>query len=67
MKWYAELIIETDGVGYHGYCPFLPGLHVGGDTKNGTLKSLGDSISAYMDSVMKHTPDGLKWQKEEYE
>lgn len=62
MKYYVELIIESDGEdAFHGYCLFLKGLHTGGSTPNETLRNLGDAISAYMESIMTHEPYKLDW------
>lgn len=52
--WKISLLIEADEDGFHGFCPFLKGIHTQGETKEETLQHLGDAISAYMISVIRH-------------
>ena len=62
MKWAIKLIIEPDEDEFHGFCPFLKGLHVGGVTKEETLMYLGEALAVYMQSVIKHD-DLLDFEK----
>ena len=62
MKWRISLVIEPDEDEFHGYCPFLKGLHVPGATKEEALMHLGDALSAYMESVVNHN-DFLDFDK----
>ena len=54
MIWRVVLYIEPDEDEFHGFCPFLKGLHAGGNTREETLQYLGDALSAYMQSIIKH-------------
>ncbi len=49
-----KIIIEKDGNGFHGYIPELKGLHTQGDTIEETLGNVGNGLSAYMQSMVKH-------------
>ena len=53
-KKYYRLIIESDEDEWHGYCPDLPGLHVGGKNPKDTLRNMGMALSAYMLSLSRH-------------
>jgi len=59
-----EIIVEKDGIEFHGYIPKLKGLHTCGDTIEETLKNVGDALSAYMHSMIKHK-EKLKTSKGE--
>lgn len=54
MQYKVELTIEKDGDGFHAFCPVLPGLHVGGDTKDEVLEYAKDAVIAYLQSMIKH-------------
>lgn len=62
MMWRISLLIEPDEDEFHGFCPFLKGLHVGGETKEETLMHIGDALSGYMRSIIKHG-DKLDFEK----
>ena len=55
-----ELIIEEEepdesgDFEYHGYCKNIKGIHVPGDTPEETLKNLGEALTAYSMSLIKH-------------
>ncbi len=49
-----EIIVEKDGNQFHGYIPKIKGLHTCGYTIEETLVNIGDSLSAYMESMIKH-------------
>lgn len=50
----VQVIIESDGPGFHAYCPALEGLHTYGETEKEALKNAKDAISAYLQSLIKH-------------
>lgn len=50
----VQVIIESDGPGFHAYCPALEGLHTCGETEGEALKNAKDAISAYLQSLIKH-------------
>jgi predicted RNase H-like HicB family nuclease len=47
-----SLVIEPDEVEFHGFCPFLKGLHTCGKTREETLMNLGDALNVYMQAVI---------------
>jgi len=53
-KYRQYIIIESDGDGFHAYCPPLKGLHTCGDTKLEALRNVQYAISAYLTSVRQH-------------
>jgi len=65
MVWKISLVIEPDEDNFHGFCPFLKGLHTGGKTKEETLMYLGEALSAYMRSIIKHDDLALGWDNAE--
>lgn len=48
------VFIEEDGNAYHAFCPVLPGLHVGGDTKQETVQNAEDAVHIYLQSMRDH-------------
>lgn len=66
MIWNISFVIESDESGFHAFCPFLKGLHAAGDTKEEALMHLGDALSAYMQSVIKHDDLTLGWDNAEW-
>jgi len=49
-----EIIVEKDNNNYYGHIPKLKGLHTCGDTIEEALKNVGNALSAYMQSMIKH-------------
>lgn len=49
-----KIIVTKDGDGFHGYIPGIKGLHTTGDTLEEALRNVGDALSAYMQSMIKH-------------
>jgi len=49
-----EIIVEKDGEGFYGRISKLKGLFVPGDTIEEALKNVGNALSAYMQSMIKH-------------
>lgn len=54
IRMVLDIVVETDGDGFHAYCPMLKGLHVDGDTEQEALMHAGDALSVYMRSMIKH-------------
>ena len=50
----VEVIVETDEIGFHAYCPGLKGLHTHGDTEQEALQNAKDAAIAYLHSSIKH-------------
>jgi predicted RNase H-like HicB family nuclease len=50
----VSVVIESDGEGFHGFCPALKGVHTSGETVDDTLKHLKDAVSAYIQSCLLH-------------
>lgn len=48
------LIIECDDESFHAFSPDLPGLHVSGEFEEDALRTFGDALSVYMESLIKH-------------
>ncbi len=48
------VFIEKDGDGFYAFCPALPGLHVGGDTKQEVIQNAKDAVHVYIRSMIKH-------------
>ena len=51
---FVTVCVEKDGDGFYAYAPALKGLHVGGDTREETLKNAEDAIRVYLDSMVAH-------------
>ncbi len=49
-----EVVVETDEIGFHAYCPALKGLHTCGNTKQEALNNAKDAAIAYLTSSIKH-------------
>ena len=57
MKTYTyRTIIEPDEKGYHGFVPFLKGLHTAGETIEETKKNLEEAIRCHIEGLRK---DGI--------
>ena len=63
MKSYTfRIIIELDGKkGFHGFVPFLRGVHACGKTVQETKKNLKEAITCHIQGLLK---DGEKIPKE---
>lgn len=49
-----EQYIQGELMGYHGYSPSMPGVHVAGETKEETYYNLLAAMATYPLSVVKH-------------
>jgi predicted RNase H-like HicB family nuclease len=50
----VEVVVESDDVGFHAYCPALKGLHVGGQTEEEALQNAADAAILYIKSLIRH-------------
>lgn len=50
----VELLVESDSVGFHAYCPALKGLHTCGDTEQEALQNAKDAAIAYLRTSIKY-------------
>jgi predicted RNase H-like HicB family nuclease len=48
------ICVESDGDGFHAYCPALPGVHVDGDSREEAIENAKIAISLYIKSHIKH-------------
>ena len=67
LEFRVSVAVESDGDGFHAYCPALKGLHVYGDTEKEALQNAGDAASAYLQSLIKHKdpiPVGVAMEKQ---
>lgn len=54
MNYTYRVIIDSDGKGFHGYVPALPGCHTWGKTIADTKKHLNEAIALYLESLVAH-------------
>ena len=54
VKIQVRVFVERDTVGYHAYCPALPGLHVDGDTIDEAFSVAEEAVRAHTLSLVKH-------------
>ena len=50
----VAVLVEPDGDEFHAFCPALPGLHVGGYTKQELLQNVEDAVYVYLRSMIDH-------------
>ena len=63
----VEVVVESDDVGFHAYCPALKGLHTCGDTEQEALQNAKDAALAYLRTSIKYgdpIPIGIVLHKE---
>ena len=48
------IIVESDGDGFHAYCPELKGIHVCGDTSEEALSVAKDAVEVYLKMSLAH-------------
>ena len=53
IKFKVPIIIEPDGDGYYAHSPALPGLLVGGDTKEEALQNARNGAIALLHSMIR--------------
>ena len=53
LKFKIPMIIEPDGEGFYAHSPALPGLLVGGDTKEEALQNARDGAIALLRSMVR--------------
>ena len=46
------VIFEKEEIGYHVYCPALPGCHSQGDTYEEALENIKEAIELYVESLI---------------
>ena len=54
IKFAVDIVVESDGDGFHAFCPALKGLHVGGHTSEEAINNAKDAADCYLASMIKH-------------
>ena len=54
MRIRVSVVVESDGEGFHAYCPAFQGLHVDGATEEEAIQRTCKALEWYLDSLERH-------------